>query len=93
MTWIDAPHVPHGWDNGFLFEGETRTLFCGDLFTQAGHDNVPLSEGDLLGPAEAMRKGMDYYAHAPPRDARRARTPGCDQAADARLHARQRMAR
>jgi flavorubredoxin len=65
VTWFDAPHVPHGWDNGFLFEGETRTLFCGDLFTQAGHDNPPLHEGDLLGPAEAMRKGMDYYAHTP----------------------------
>jgi flavorubredoxin len=65
VTWIDAPHVPHAWDNGFLLENETRTLFCGDLFTQPGHDNVPLSEGDVLGPSEAMRQSMDYYAHAP----------------------------
>lgn len=65
VTWIDAPHVPHAWDNGFLFENQTRTLFCGDLFTQPGHDNVPLSEGDVLGPSEAMRQRMDYYAHAP----------------------------
>ena len=48
-----------------MFENDTRTLFCGDLFTQPGHDNVPLSEGDVLGPSEAMRKKMDYYAHAP----------------------------
>lgn len=65
VRWIDAPHVPHAWDNGFLFEAETRTLFCGDLFTQPGHDNPPLSEGDVLGPSEAMRRGMDYYSHAP----------------------------
>lgn len=65
VTWLDAPHVPHAWDNGFLFESETRTLFCGDLFTQPGHDNVPLSEGDVLGPSEAMRRQADYWAHAP----------------------------
>ena len=65
VTWIDAPHVPHAWDNGFLFESEHRTLFCGDLFTQAGSDNPPLTEADILGPSEAMRGAMDYYAHAP----------------------------
>jgi flavorubredoxin len=65
VTWIDAPHVPHAWDNGFLFETETRTLLAGDLFTQAGSDNPPLTESEVLGPSEAMRAGMDYYAHAP----------------------------
>lgn len=65
VTWIDAPHVPHAWDNGFLFETETRTLMCGDLFTQPGADNPPLTEGDILGPSEASRKEMEYYAHAP----------------------------
>jgi flavorubredoxin len=65
VTWIDAPHVPHAWDNGFLFESTTRTLFGGDLFTQPGADNAPLTEGDILGPSEAFRKEMDYYAHAP----------------------------
>jgi hypothetical protein len=24
-----------------------------------------MTEEDILGPSEAMRKGMDYYAHAP----------------------------
>jgi flavorubredoxin len=65
VTWMDAPHVPHGWDNGFLFESTTRTLFAGDLFSQPGADNPPLTEGDILGPSEAMRGAMDYYAHAP----------------------------
>ena len=36
VRWFDAPHVPHGWDCGFMGETKTRTLLCGDLFTQAG---------------------------------------------------------
>ncbi len=65
VEWIDAPHVPHGWDCGFLFERNTRTLFCGDLFTQPGDGADALTEGDILGPSEAFRMAMDYYAHTP----------------------------
>ena len=65
VVWRDAPHVPHGWDCGFLSEETTRTLFCGDLFTQPGAAHAPLTEADVLGPSEAMRKALDYYAHAP----------------------------
>ena len=65
FKWLDAPHVPHGWDNGFMMELETRTMFSGDLFTQGGPGAVPLTEGDILGPSEAFRAPMDYYAHAP----------------------------
>ena len=65
VTWLDAPHVPHGWECGYLFERETRTLLCGDLFTQSGGSDVPLTEGDILGPSEAFRAEMDYYAHGP----------------------------
>jgi flavorubredoxin len=65
FRWIDAPHVPHGWDCGFLFEESTRTLFCGDLFTQPGADSPPVTEADVLGPSEAFRRMMDYWAHAP----------------------------
>jgi flavorubredoxin len=36
VQWIDAPHVPHAWENGLLFEKHARILFCGDLFTQGG---------------------------------------------------------
>ena len=63
VTWFDAPHVPHGWDCGYLGELSTRTLLCGDLFTQAGHECPPLTEQDILGPSEAMRRMVDYYAH------------------------------
>jgi flavorubredoxin len=65
FRWFDAPHVPHGWDNGFLMETESRTLLAGDLFTQGGSGDVPLTEADILGPSEAFRRSMDYYAHAP----------------------------
>jgi flavorubredoxin len=64
VTWLDAPHVPHGWENGFLMEESTRTFLCGDLFTQPGTGDVALTTSDVLEPSEAMRKGMDYYAHA-----------------------------
>lgn len=64
VSWVDAPHVPHGWECGFLFERHTRTLLCGDLFTQGGAEHEPLVESDILGPSEAMRGGLDYWAHA-----------------------------
>ncbi len=65
LRWFDAPHVPHGWECGFMMETETRTLLCGDLFTQGGSGNTPITESDILGPSEAFRVPMDYYAHAP----------------------------
>ena len=63
IRWHDAPHLPHGWDSGFLSEVTTRTLFCGDLFTQAGHVHEPITENDVLGPSEAMRAAMDHYSN------------------------------
>ena len=65
FKWLDAPHVPHGWDNGFMMELSTRTMFSGDLFTQGGSGAVALTESDILGPSEEFRQAMDYYAHAP----------------------------
>jgi flavorubredoxin len=64
LRWVDAPHVPHGWESGYLFETTTRTLLCGDLFTQPGTGEQPVTESDILGPSEAFRKaGSDYYSH------------------------------
>ena len=65
FKWLDAPHVPHGWECGFMMELETRTLLCGDLFTQDGPGAVALTESDILGPSEAFRRAMDYFAHSP----------------------------
>jgi flavorubredoxin len=63
VKWIDTPHLPHAWDCGFLFESRTRTLLCGDLFTQGGDKTPPVIESDILGPSEAFRQMMDYCAH------------------------------
>jgi flavorubredoxin len=63
VTWLDAPHIPHAWDCGYLFENTTRTLLCGDLFTQPGADHPPTTEGDILGPSETFRQAMDYYSY------------------------------
>jgi flavorubredoxin len=65
MRWFDTPHMPHGWECGLMMESSTRTFFCGDLFTQGGPGDVALTESDILGPSEAFRKPMDYFAHAP----------------------------
>jgi flavorubredoxin len=63
VRWLDTPHLPHGWECGYLMEDRTRTLLCGDLFTQGGADLPALTESDILGPSEGFRKVMDYYSH------------------------------
>ena len=65
MRWFDTPHMPHGWECGLMMDMSTRTFFCGDLFTQGGTGEAALTESDILGPSEAFRAPMDYYAHAP----------------------------
>jgi flavorubredoxin len=63
LRWIAAPHVPHGWDCGFLFDATSRVLLCGDLLTQPGLGRDPVTEGDIFGPSEAFRAAVDYYSH------------------------------
>jgi flavorubredoxin len=63
MKWLYTPHVPHGWDCGILFDLSTRTLLCGDLFTQPGANTPPVTESEVLTASERMRGLMDYYAH------------------------------
>ncbi len=64
LQWLYTPHVPHGWDCGILFDELTRTLLCGDLFTQPGSDAPPVTEQEVLTSSETMRGMLDYYAHA-----------------------------
>jgi len=65
LRWFDTPHMPHAWECGLMMELTTRTFLCGDLFTQGGAGDPPLTESDILGPSEAFRLQMDYYAHSP----------------------------
>jgi flavorubredoxin len=86
VTWFDAPHVPHGWDNGYLFEKSTRTLFASDLFTQAGADGPAVTDADVLGASEAMRAKMDYFSHAPTTGAVLERLAAAEPALIAAMH-------
>jgi flavorubredoxin len=62
VRWFETPHLPHGWESGLMMENRTRTLACSDLFTQPGDKPEPLTEADILGPSEALRARLDYYA-------------------------------
>lgn len=48
---LDTPHVPHCWEARLLFEEETQTLLCGDLFTHLG-DGPALTSDDIVEPAK-----------------------------------------
>jgi len=64
LVWQSTPHLPHGWECGYFFDETTGTLFCGDLFTQPGVGERPLTTDDILGPSEAFRHEMDYFSHS-----------------------------
>ena len=64
IRWFATPHLPHAWECGHLFDETTRTLFCGDLFTQGGAEHAPVTEDDILEPSEVFRGQMDYFSHA-----------------------------
>jgi flavorubredoxin len=64
LVWQATPHLPHGWECGFFYDRTYGTLFCGDLFTQPGTGDEPLTRADILGPSEAFRKQMDYFSHS-----------------------------
>jgi flavorubredoxin len=65
VEWLDTPHLPHGWETGYLFESTTRTLFCGDLFTHGGAKAPALIDSDLLVPAEEFRIGFSTVTGLP----------------------------
>jgi len=66
IRFIDTPHVPHNVDAGVIYEEETRTLFCGDLFAHGGNGPA-LTTSDILGPATAV--GMGQYTSLAPNTA------------------------
>jgi len=86
LRWFDTPHLPHGWETGLMFDETTRTLLCSDLFTQPGTGAEALVETDILGPSEAFRGAMDYYAHTPDTRAMLARLAGQSPATLACMH-------
>jgi flavorubredoxin len=64
LQWFDTPHLPHGWEAGVLYDTTTKTLFCGDLFTQLGAYE-PTSDADTVGPAAAAEDIFHSMSLAP----------------------------
>ena len=86
VQWFDTPHMPHAWECGHLFERTTRTLLCGDLFTEGGAQHPPVTEGDILEPSERFRAPMDYYSHTRNGRAQLERLAGTKPRLLARMH-------
>jgi flavorubredoxin len=61
VRYLSTPHVPHCWDAGLFYEETTKTLLCGDLFTQIG-DCKAMTEDDIVGPA--LQAEDEYQATA-----------------------------
>ena len=59
FRYCQTPHLPHGWDAGLLFEETEKTLFCSDLFHQAG-DVEPLTSADVVG--RSQQALLEYQA-------------------------------
>ena len=59
MHWFDTPHLPHGWEAGVTYDETTRTLFCGDLFTQIGEYKASTEE-DIVEPARVAEDLFGY---------------------------------
>jgi glyoxylase-like metal-dependent hydrolase (beta-lactamase superfamily II) len=62
---VPTPHAPHNLEAQVLYEESTRTVLCGDLFTQLGPG--PAVTTDSL--TEAALHAEDVLRSAPPRDA------------------------
>ena len=59
FRFVQTPHLPHGWEAGFLFEETSRTLFSSDLFHQSG-DVEPVTSESII---ERVRQTMiDFNA-------------------------------
>jgi len=68
VRWIDAPHLPHAMECGYLYDETDNNLLCGDLFSQFGSAVPPLTDSAaaIWEPSEVARQAFPY---APLRDA------------------------
>ena len=85
IRWIDTPHVPHAWEAGIIYDETTKTLFCGDLFTQTGAYG-PATTGDIIGPAAEAEDIFRSSSLAPSSSATLKRLADLDVATLALMH-------
>jgi flavorubredoxin len=85
LRWIDTPHLPHGWEAGILYDETSKTLLCGDLFTQQGEYSASTAD-DIVGPAAAAEDVFGSYSLAPSSGARLRQLADLDVATLALMH-------
>ncbi len=61
FRFVATPHVPHGWDAGVLYEENSSTLLCSDLFHHAGNP-APLVTQSLI---SRVRDALVEYQAGP----------------------------
>jgi flavorubredoxin len=64
FRYIDTPHVPHGWDAGVIFEENTGTLLCGDLFTHVGNGPA-ITDSDIIEPSVSAERSLRFTSLGP----------------------------
>ncbi len=64
LRQISTPHVPHGWEAQVFFEETTRTLLCGDVFSQVGAGPAATTN-DVVEPAMAAERMFHASSLAP----------------------------
>ena len=47
FRFLQTPHLPHAWDASHLFEENSATLLCSDLFHQNG-DVEPITNSEIV---------------------------------------------
>jgi flavorubredoxin len=64
VRYIDTPHVPHAWESGLLYEENSKTLFCGDLFTHVGQGPA-VTRDSIVDAAVAAEKAFRSSSLSP----------------------------
>ena len=80
-----AARARTAWEAGVLYDETTRTLFCGDLFTQTGA-YAPASTDDIIGPAVEAEDIFRSSSLAPSSGATLRRLADLDVATLALMH-------
>ena len=68
-TWIDTPHVPTAGRPACIYDATTKTLFCGDLFTQTGAYDTD-DDRDIVEPGGRGRGHVPRIGRSRPTAAR-----------------------
>ena len=61
FRFLPTPQIPHGWDASLMFEETGKTLFCSDLFFQAGKGEPVRTEGFM----ESCRETLVAFEGGP----------------------------